>query len=291
MQAALRRAQELEKAGRSSEAIQTYRQVLDSDPKCLRALVGLGRSYYVSGEFAQASANFEKGLQLRPADPEILNWLGRSYLRERRPEKVLELLSREGSSSSNSASIHMLRARAYDAQDKLEEAIQEIQRALELDPHFHGAHFALGFIAWSTGNMASAEKELQQELRLDPHERLAAYYLAEVLEKRGKFSEADAVLTEMEHDAPNTYLYHLAAGKAQERKKNYRLAAEHYQEAIRLDPKQPEAHYRLGLAQTALGEHAKAKEEFAVFTQLHSQTEGGVGHGMGRMRPHLPDFH
>jgi Flp pilus assembly protein TadD len=288
--AALQRAEELEKARQGKEAILIYREVLNSAPQCSQAYVGIGRSHFVAGEYAEAAASFEKALQLRPSDPEILNWLGRSYLQEKRPEKVLELVSRAGLSSGNSASIHMLLARAYDAQDKLNEATHEIQQALKLDPRCHGAHFARGFIYWSTGDLPSAENELRQEVSLDPQESLAAYYLAEVLEKQGKFAEAEATLTQMGHATPNTYLYHLGVGKIHERKKNYPLAAEHYREAIRLDPKQLEAHYRLAVVLRALGETAKAKEQFQVFSQLQSHTECGVGQGMGRMRPRLPDF-
>ena len=288
--AALRRAQALEKAGQSRESIPIYLDVLLSDPECLEADVGWGRSYFALGEYAQAVASFEKALQLRPGDSEMLNWLGRSYLQEKRPEKVLELVSREGSSSGNSASIHLLLARAYDAQDKLDEAVHEIQQALNLDPHCHAAHFAQGFIAWSTGDMATAERELRQEVDFDPHESLAAYYLAEVLEKQGKVGEAEAALTQMGHDAPNTYLFHLGIGKVQERKKNYPLAEEQYRQAIRLAPQQLEAHFRLAVVLRALGETDKANEEFQAFSQLRTHMESGAGQGMGRMRPHIPDF-
>ena len=132
---------------------------------------------------AQAVASFHTALQLRSGDPEIINWLGRSYLQEQQPEKTLELAGREGSSSRNSALIHILLARAYDAQDRLDEAAREIQQALKLDPHCHGAHFAQGFIAWSTGDMARAVGEFRRELELDPYEILAAYYLADAIRK------------------------------------------------------------------------------------------------------------
>jgi Flp pilus assembly protein TadD len=138
--------------------------------------------------------------------------------------------------------------------------------------------------------MATAERELRQEVDLDPHESLAAYYLAEVLEKQGKVGEAEAALTQMGHDAPNTYLFHLGIGKVQERKKNYPLAEEQYRQAIRLAPQQMEAHFRLAVVLRALGETDKANEEFQAFSQLQTHMECGAGQGMGRMRPHIPDF-
>ena len=288
--AALRRAQDLEKAGQSRESIPIYLDVLHSDPQCLEADVGLGRSYYALGEYAQAVASFEKALQLRPGDSGMLNWLGRSYLQEKRPEKVLELVSREGSSSGNSAPIHLLLARAYDAQDKLDEAVHEIQQALKFDSRCHGAHFAQGFIAWSTGDMPRAVGEFQQELKLDPHEILAAYYLADAFEKQDDLEAAEAALAPLGNYAANSYLYHLGFGRVQERKKKYPLAEEQYREAIRLAPQEQEAHFRLAVVLRVQMKTADANAEFQTFSQLQSQSKCEMGQGMGRMRPHIPDF-
>ncbi|MGA9055071.1 MAG: tetratricopeptide repeat protein [Terriglobia bacterium] len=288
--ATLERAEELAKGRKGEESTRLYRQVLRSDPQCWQAYVGIGRNHFAAGEYADAAAAFQKALEFQPSDPKLLNWLGRSYLQQHHPEKISELLSRANSTITNSALAHLLLARAYDAQDKVDEAKQEIDRALTIDPRCHGAHFAHGFIDWSTGELLNAERELRQELSLDPHESLAAYYLAEVLEKQGKLTEAEGVLKEIGQEVPNTYLYELGLGKLHERKKNNPLAAEHYREAIRLDEKQPEAHYRLGVILRAQGETAEAKEEFQAFSQLAAQTTSGMGRGMGRMRPRLPDF-
>jgi hypothetical protein len=51
-----------------------------------------------------------------------------------------------------------------------------------------------------------------------------------------------------------------------------------------------EAHFRLAVVLRALGETDNANGEFQAFSQLQTRMECGVGQGMGRMRPHLPDF-
>jgi len=288
--AALVRAQSLEHEGHSAEAIPLYLQVLHLDPQSAQAELGLGRCQYSLRDYSQAAASFKHALELRPGDTEILNWLGRSYLQESLPQKVLELVSRQEPAARDSAAIHLLLARAYDAQDKLDDSVREIQGALKLDPRLHGAHFAWGFIAWSTGDMTMAERQLRQELALDPHEGLAAFYLAAVLEKQGKLSEAEAALAQMGRDSPNTYLYHLGLGKIYEREKKYPPATEQYQEAIRLEPQQLEAHYRRAMVLRARGETAKSNEEFQTFSRLQSQSDDMASQGMGRMRPRIPDF-
>jgi hypothetical protein len=51
-----------------------------------------------------------------------------------------------------------------------------------------------------------------------------------------------------------------------------------------------EAHFRLAVVLRALGETDKANEEFQAFSQLQTHVKCEAGQGMGRMRPHIPDF-
>ena len=290
VQSGLRRAQELERAEQYKQAIPIYLGVLKQEPKSLEANFGLGRVYFHSGQHAEAADSFERALQLQPGNPEIVQWLGKSYLRARAPQKVVELFSRENSLAGHFAWAHLLLARAFDAQDKLDEARGELQGALAIDPHCRGAHFALGFIAWTTRDLETAEKEFRRELALDSREDLAFYYLAETLEVQGKLDEAQTVLKRMGREAPNTYLYHFGVGKLNEHNRSFEAAAVEFREAIQLDPKQSEAHYHLALALRKLGETAQANQEFRLSNQLRVDMRSGSGQGMGRMRPHLPDF-
>ena len=286
----LQRARELERAEQFEQAIPLYLGVVGREPRNLEANLGLGRAYFHCRQPAQAAESFEHALQLQPGNPEIVEWLGKSYLRAREPQKVLELLGHEDSLASRYAWAHLLRARAFDVQDKLDLARDELQRALAIDPRCRGAHFALGFIAWTTRDLETAEREFRRELARDARQDLPYYYLAEALEVQGKLAEAQAVLKRMGREAPNTYLYRFGAGKLDEFSGNFEAAAAEFREAIRLDPKQSEAHYHLALALRKLGETAQANQEFGLANQLRLDTRPGSGQGMGKMRPRLPDL-
>jgi hypothetical protein len=108
---ALRRAQALERAGRSGESIQIYQDVLKSAPECSQALVGHRAKLLCLPRICTSLCKLREGAPASTRRPEALNRAGRSYVQEGRPEKVFNLLSREGS-GTDSASIHMLRARA-----------------------------------------------------------------------------------------------------------------------------------------------------------------------------------
>jgi len=285
----LHRAQELERAGRGEQAIPIYLGVLKREPKNVDANLALGRAYFQIGQAAQTAQSFERALQIQPGNADTVEWLGKSYLKGREPEKTVDLISREDSLASHYAWAHLLLARAFDAQDKLDEARGELQRALAIDPHCRGVHFALGFIAWTTRDLETAKREFRMEIDLDSQEALPYYYLVQTLEVEGKLDEAETVLKMMGRECPDTYVYHYSVAKLVEYRGSFEAAAREFREAIRLDPKQSEAHYHLALMLQKLGEAAPAKREFELANQMRLDMRSGSGQGMGRMRPHLPD--
>ncbi len=285
----LHRAQELERAGRGEQAIPIYLGVLKREPKNVDANLALGRAYFQIGQAAQTAQSFERALQIQPGNADTVEWLGKSYLKGREPEKTVDLISREDSLASHYAWAHLLLARAFDAQDKLDEARGELQRALAIDPHCRGVHFALGFIAWTTRDLETAKREFRMEIDLDSQEALPYYYLVQTLEVEGKLDEAETVLKMMGRECPDTYVYHYSVGKLVEYRGSFEAAAREFREAIRLDPKQSEAHYHLALMLQKSGEVAQAKKEFGLANQLRLDMRTGSGQGMGRMRPHLPE--
>ncbi len=187
--------------------------------------------------------------------------------------------------------MHLLLARAYDAQDRTEEAMDELHRSLALDPQLPEAHFAMGFIAWSTRDLVRAEKEFRTELSLNPHHTASWYYLFDILMTEGKVAEADTVLIKLARQSPNAYLTHFGLAKMQEQKDDFQEAASHYRRAIEIEPNHPEAHYRLAVTLRKLGRMAEAKEAFERSRRLQSHSVRSMTpHGMGRMRLHLPEF-
>jgi Tfp pilus assembly protein PilF len=53
-------------------------------------------------------------------------------------------------------------------------------------------------------------------------------------------------------------------------------ALEAFQQAIRLDPAQPDAHYRLARLYAQLGQKQKAEQEFAKTKELHKKTDDSL---------------
>lgn len=287
----VQRALELERSGRFDQALEIYREALKEDPGSLPAHLGLGRISYRLKRYSEAVTSFEQALRLAPAEPETLRWLARSYLRADAPEKVLDLLPAELARDAKRPWVHLLRAQAYDARDRIAEAIRELERALTLDPRFPGVRYALGFIAWSARDAEAAEKWFRQELALNPRHVESRFYLAEIMESQGKSEQAEALLQELGREAPQAPLTQFGLGKLKERGGDLEQAAKHFRRAIELDPTRPEPHYRLGVALRKLGRHEEAKVELDRSRELQTfSSRLMTPHGMGRLRLRLPDL-
>jgi TolB-like protein/DNA-binding winged helix-turn-helix (wHTH) protein/lipopolysaccharide biosynthesis regulator YciM len=82
----------LENAGRSDEAIQELRKVIEANPDYLWALYRLGTSYVSKSMFQEAIESFERAATLSGRSPGIVGTLAKTYGLAGRKEKVRELL-------------------------------------------------------------------------------------------------------------------------------------------------------------------------------------------------------
>jgi tetratricopeptide (TPR) repeat protein len=88
------------------------------------------------------------------------------------------------------AEIRHNRGFAYEKQGRLEAAVREYRRALELDPDHVPALVHLGAALGAQGRMADAENHLRRALRLSPADADAHRQLAAVLTRQGRIEDA-----------------------------------------------------------------------------------------------------
>ena len=69
--------------------------------------------------------------------------------------------------------------------------------------------------------------------------------------------------------------------------KKYPEALQELQHAERLDPQQPDTHFRLGRLYKAMGNSAAAEKEFAQVRELQKKAEDNVTEKMGGSPPPL----
>jgi len=225
-------AQALLQSGEFTQASKQYEQVLDTNPESETAWFMLGRCRAELVQLDAAMEAYRKALAIRPEYPQAQYGLG----------YVLDRL------------------------DRNTEAIGHLRQALRLNPDMANAHFSLGHSLQKLGNLQEARDHLQQAVTLNPDNPEFQYGLGTALSVIGKQDEA----------------------------------SRHLRRAIQLRPNYPEAAIALAATIVTLGQQDDAQQLVEAVLETHpdnieaitlaatmDQHRGDINKAHARIRPLL----
>jgi tetratricopeptide (TPR) repeat protein len=222
----------------------------------LPALVFLATIGILSLERAVAPTS-ESGQAKRPVWRPVLRWgwcllLGFSV--------AFNLLASVGRRADAASDLGVVFERA----GRMNEAIKQYERALELDPDFARAHNYLGNALVQVGRLPDAIEHYEQAVRIRPDFVHARNNLGNALAQAGRLPEAIAQFDQALRIKPDSADAHnnlagvlVGLGRTAE-------AVDHYEQAIRFKPDFAEAYNNLGVALIGLG---KVREAAANYEQ------------------------
>ena len=168
---------------------------------------------------------------------------------------------------SRSYLIHAQRGQQFLEENKLDQAVAELQTATRQHPDYLPAHFALAHAYFNNRQFDLAEAELKRVLELHPGHGGAQYELGMVYLNQKRLPEAkDRFTALLGADKEDGYA-HLGLGMTLAAEQNYLAAIEEYKAAAELEPDLESVFYRLGVAQ------AKQKDYDAAIAAFHTQQQ------------------
>jgi tetratricopeptide (TPR) repeat protein len=210
-----------------------------------------------------------------PNDPEVLSLSVHTYsdLSTRAAQQL-------AMTAPNSVEAHKLNAEALEAQGKWDEAEKEYKSVLQKNPNLPGIHFLLGRLLLSKPDPAptageEAKKEFQQELEIDPTNAGAEYVLGEMAREDSQWPDAlkhFSRATELDAGFGDAFL---GLGTTLLSAKRFDEAIPPLETAVKLEPRNPAAHYSLATALTRAGRKEDAEKEFAIHRQMTQKGEAG----------------
>jgi adenylate cyclase len=176
---------------------------LEIDPKLPRAWANLSHIREAGFDWAGAEAANNKALELAPRNPVVLNRAANLYTTLGRHQKALAFYRRILRDDPLSLFAHFNSANVLDRMGKLEEAVVEFKRHLELNPEDWGTHSRLAIIYLRQEHPERA----MEELELDPDPQMQAWARILVLPALGRGEEAsqrlDTYITEYAERLPH----------------------------------------------------------------------------------------
>jgi tetratricopeptide (TPR) repeat protein len=204
----------------------------------------------------------------REKDP-IVRWahnLVGGVLRKQHKYKVaLDEYQKAIELDSGDATFHYNLGNVLNDQHETDEAIAEYQKAIELDPRFGWPHDGLGTALRAQGKTDEAIAEYKKAIELDPRDATTHYSLGVALSDQHKTEEAIAEYKKAIELDPRDALPHNYLGNALSDQGQTAEAIAEYRKAIELDPRYELPHNNLG---NALSDPAEAIAEYRKAIEL-----------------------
>jgi len=291
--------------GRYSEAIRQYALALKAQPSNNGIRLNLALAYYKTGNVEEAVKEFEAIYPvLSDNDPQrqqVTLLLAECYLREGKDERVVAMLSpladadpndltvayllgtallRRGEEerggvmiqrilgNGDTAEAHMLMAYTRMKANDHNGTLQELERAIALNPRLPEAFSLRGRMEFIDSDLAAAEAAFREALKLDPNSFESLLLLGTLLREQGRLKESHPLLEHAIHLQANEIRarYQLAVQYSAEG--DDRRAAAMLEALIKDAPEYIEAHRSLSTIYFRLGRAAEGRKQRKVAEEL-----------------------
>ena len=231
-------------------------------------LVGLDTE---SGDLDKAAAVIA---QLRKADPdnaEVLYAAYRTYS-DLAGESMLAL----SLAAPDSAQMHQLLAHEDIRQGNTNDAIAQYRKAIAIDPHLPGVHFELAELLHTSADETvkkEAEKEYHAALLDNPQNEKPILRLAEIDWRKGNTEQSYEEYTKAVELQPDDADAKLGLAKALIDMNQADKALPLLEDAVRLEPTNATAHFRLATLYRKIGRVDDAKRELEIYQKFKDMKE------------------
>lgn len=273
-------------SGRRETAEQWYREALDRDRNNWPARLALSKLLLEEGKQDQARALLERARKEGVQDVRLSAYLADAYRQAQDYDRAIDEINQVIEAFPKSEDYVFIRGRIHFDRGNYDTARDDFQRAYDLNPRFHDAYFFVGRTAFEQGDYQNALKIFRHVLDYKPDKGNYRFFMARTLEAEGRNSQAleeyrkaTAVDPAFGIENPMVYVFRgrllsrlnyskegkadiaralelapkniealLAMGDSEYRDHNYTEAIKHYGTALSIDPIQPQAQARLGMA-------------------------------------------
>jgi len=163
----------LRREERFAEAAAAYGRALESMPEGAAnrwtILYRRGIAYERAGQWPKAEADFLQTLELEQDHPEVLNYLGYSWLdRGEHIERAVDMILEAVRQRPRDGYIVDSLGWGYYLLGRYDEAVEELERAVELRPQDSTINDHLGDAYWRVGRRLEARFQWERALSLEP---------------------------------------------------------------------------------------------------------------------------
>ncbi len=197
------------------------------------------------------------------------------YILESRMDDVRRTIWRayDAATPAERPGVLVMRMRAELERIAHEESVVKLRRFVAADPEDWEARRSLAVEEQAIGDATAADAALTACLRARPSDPSLLRTRLEILNGRGDVDAIRAVIGRLPPEADGDARIWMYRGIVRQWDEDHAGAFEAFSRSARLDPNDPEALYKLGMAEKQLGREAEAQEHLGQSRQLYQAFE------------------
>lgn len=221
---------------RRAEECEAYEEALRREPDHRDAILGRLSVLQTLGRWEEAETAAEHAVGLRPDDPEVLIAAGRLYSAMERPHDGLPLARRADALTGGDADAAGLLAWLLRRTRRWNEAEDVLRGYIGRHPEEANAHVDLAYCLWDQDKDEECLASIDRALALDPDRVRTLTFKAEVLSWLRRWPEAEAAARQALTRHPEIASGHVAMAYVLGDTYRYEEALPHLRRALQLDP-------------------------------------------------------
>jgi tetratricopeptide (TPR) repeat protein len=258
------------RAGQMAQAAEVLQKFLTQTPNSVQARQLYGLALAALGRDVEAIDQLTQTLDAAPPDPAVLYTLGLAQLRAAKPG-FRATLERLAAFPAGLPALHLLQGQAFLRDLEFEQALDELNKAKELNTDLPRLHYALGLAHLKLAHNQEAVTNFTEEAQRSPRDYLTLYHLAFTLEATDQLDAArQRVDVALQLDPQSTEANALLSKILSRQGKNAE-ALPPLERAVAKDPADPVKRYMLARLYRQLGRTADATREFAEVQRLKAE--------------------
>lgn len=220
-----------------------------------------------------------------PNDSKVL-YLTTRYYSELANRAAQRLLSRAG----DSAEAEELLAESYQARGEYDNAAAKYKKILEQYPNQPGVHYQLGRLIlakpMTLKSADEAREEFEAELKVNPDSPAAEFMLGDLAWRQQNAEEAIKHFTRATQLDVTLAQPYLGLGIALNASQKYPEAIASLKKYVQLDPADPAGYYQLSIAYARTGNKLEAQRQHDLQLEAEKKWNQGPGSTTDLLQPH-----
>jgi len=205
--------------------------------------------------------------KLKPEDPDILYLMAQISMSQKYYEDAVPLLEKAVQIAPGRADLREALGESYFRSGKVNKSIEEFKKVIEVEPSARAYSF-LGLALAHLGRFEEAKQDFQNGLKLEPHNNFCLFQLGNIAKLQGDSAGAEAIFLKVLQSNPDYPDALLELANIRIESKRLSEAVELLRRYVRVSSNPSAGYYKLAMVEKSLHQTAAAEQDLAQFQAL-----------------------